>query len=105
MSYLVSGSVDINTSLKGFDIIVNGLVNLSMTVSGRWILGLSSMTILICLIFACIFLDVDIFDGDKIPVAIWAGGIFHLPFLPLYFLGFMGIFIEFMFLIIDKIPF
>lgn len=60
------GSLDIDSELRGLNIIVNSLVHSSLSVTGRWTLGVISVVIVLGSIAFTVHFDIDSFKEGKI---------------------------------------
>lgn len=87
------GSLDLNTELKGLNIIVNSLVHSSLSVTGRWTLGVITVVICLgCLIFTLKF-GIDAFREDKLSNLFLGAGFLlgGVPMIPIVLGGYLGL--------------
>ena len=87
------GSLNLDTDLKGFNIVVNSLIDSSLSVTGRW--TLAAIAVGICLgsiVFTARF-DIDCFREDKLSKFFQGAGFLlgGIPMIPIAFGGYWGI--------------
>ena len=86
------GSLDIDTGLKGFNIIVNSLVHSSLSVTGRWTLAAIAVGICLGSIVFTAHFDIDCFREDKLSKFFQGAGYLlgGIPMIPILFGGYTG---------------
>ena len=86
------GSLDIDTELKGLNIIVNSLVHSSLSVTGRWTLAAIAVGICLGSIVFTAHFDIDCFREDKLSKFSQGAGYLlgGIPMIPILFGGYTG---------------
>ena len=86
------GSLDIDTELKGLNIIVNSLVHSSLSVTGRWTLAAIAVGICLGSIVFTAHFDIDCFREDKLSKFFQGAGYLlgGIPIIPILFGGYTG---------------
>ena len=87
------GSLDIDTELKGLNIIVNSLVHSSLSVTGRWTLAAIAVGICLGSIVFTAHFDIDCFREDKLSKFFQGAGFLlgGIPMIPIAFGGYWGL--------------
>ena len=87
------GSLDLNTELKGLNIIVNSLVHSSLSVTGRWTLGLIAFVIFLGSLIFTLKFGIDTFREDQLSKLFLGAGFLlgGVPMIPIVFGGYWGL--------------
>ena len=87
------GSLDIDTDLKGLNIIVNSLVHSSLSVTGRWTLAAIVVVIFLGSVVFTVYFDIDCFREDKLSKFFLGAGFLlgGVPMIPIFFGAHFGL--------------